>query len=163
MKKAVFLDRDGTLNNNDTRYYISRREDLRLNPGVVEALAGLQSRGYLLIVITNQGGIGKGETGLKEVEELHTHLRSMLEKEGIHLEEIYTCPHYPTTSTCLCRKPRPLLIEKAMARFDIDPAASWMIGDSRRDTEAGQAAGVRTILIEPNSDLRQVLEIVDRG
>jgi len=163
MKKAVFLDRDGTLNNNDIHYYISRREDLRLNPGVIEALAELQSRGYLLVVITNQGGIGKGEVGLKEVEALHSHLRSMLLKQGIYLEEIYTCPHYPTTSTCLCRKPHPLLIEKAMARFDIDPAASWMIGDSRRDMEAGQAAGVRTILIEPNSDLRQVLEIMDPG
>ena len=163
MKKAVFLDRDGTLNNNDTHYYISRREDLQLNPGVIEALADLQSRGYLLIVITNQGGIGKGEVGLVEVEVLHSHLRSMLLKQGICLEEIYTCPHYPTTSTCLCRKPHPLLIEKAMARFDIDPAASWMIGDSRRDVEAGQAAGVRTILIEPNSDLRQVLEIMDLG
>jgi D-glycero-D-manno-heptose 1,7-bisphosphate phosphatase len=100
---------------------------------------------------------------MKEVEALHTHLCSMLKDKGIHLEEIYTCPHYPTASTCLCRKPRPLLIQKAMARYDIDPAASWMIGDSRRDIEAGQAAGVRTILIEPNSDLRQVLEIVDRG
>jgi D-glycero-D-manno-heptose 1,7-bisphosphate phosphatase len=163
MKKAVFLDRDGTLNNNDTNYYISRREDLQLNPGVSEALAGLRSRGFLLIVITNQGGIGKGEVRLEEVEALHSHLRSLLEKEGVHLEEIYTCPHYPTSGACLCRKPHPLMIEKALARYDIDPSASWMIGDSERDTEAGQAAGVRTILIEPNSDLRQVLELVDRG
>jgi len=94
MKKAVFLDRDGTLNNNDTQYYISRREDLQLNPGVIEALAELQSRGYLLIVITNQGGIGKGEVSMEEVEVLHTHLLSMLKNKGIHLEEIYTCPHH---------------------------------------------------------------------
>lgn len=161
MKKAVFLDRDGTLNNNDTLYYIRRREELQLNPGVGETLAELQSRGYLLIVITNQGGIAKGEVGLEEVKALHAQLRYLLEKEGVSLDEVYTCPHYPSTGSCLCRKPRPLLIQKAMARFGIDPAASWMIGDSERDMEAGQAAGLRTIRIEPNSDLRKILELME--
>lgn len=160
MRKAIFLDRDGTLNDNSGNYYIWRKEDFRLNPGVVEALKELRSRGYLLIVITNQGGISKGEYSTEDVEALHDHLRSMLEQERVHLDEIYYCPHHHSVESCLCRKPQPLMIEKAVARFGIDPASSWMIGDSKRDVEAGKAAGLRTILIESNSDLREVLGVV---
>ncbi|MCD4709933.1 MAG: HAD family hydrolase [Bacteroidales bacterium] len=161
MNKAIFLDRDGTLNDNSGNYYIWQKEDFRLNRGVVEALAGLKSRGYLLIVITNQGGISRGEYSAKDVEALHDHLRSMLEQEGVHLDEIYYCPHHHSVESCLCRKPQPLMIEKALARFDIDPGQSWMVGDSQRDIEAGKTAGLRTILIESNSDLRKILKIID--
>jgi D-glycero-D-manno-heptose 1,7-bisphosphate phosphatase len=157
MKKAIFLDRDGTINNNCDHYYIWHKEELLLNPGVGEALAELRSRGYMLIVITNQGGISKGEFAAGDVEAVHVHLRSMLEREGISLDEIYYCPHHPMVESCLCRKPQPLMIEKALALFGIDPLSSWMIGDAERDVEAGKAAGLRTIFIEANSDLREVL------
>ena len=160
MKKAIFLDRDGTINNNCDHYYIWQKEELLLNPGVIDTLTELKSRGYLLIVISNQGGISKGEFSAEDVDALHMHLRSMLEQEGISLDEIYYCPHHSMVETCLCRKPQPLMIEKALARFGIDPASSWMIGDAERDVEAGKAAGLRTILIEPNSDLRKVLELI---
>ena len=160
MKKAIFLDRDGTLNDNSRNYYIWQKENFRLNPGVVEALKELRSKGYLLIVITNQGGISRGACSAKDVEALHDHLRSMLEQEGVLLDEIYCCPHHHSVEACLCRKPQPLMIEKAVARFNIDPASSWMIGDAQRDVEAGKAAGLRTILIESNSDLREVLGIM---
>ncbi|MDF1574702.1 MAG: HAD family hydrolase [Bacteroidales bacterium] len=162
-KKAIFLDRDGTINNNAQHYYIWRREDLQLNPGVIETLRELQARGYMLIVISNQGGISKGEYSAADVEALHEYLRGMLEQKGVHLDEICYCPHHPDQEACLCRKPKALMIEKALARFRIDRAASWMIGDSRRDVEAGKAAGLRTIRIESNSDLREILETVDRG
>ena len=161
MKKAIFLDRDGTINNNCDHYYIWQKEELLLNPGVIDTLTELKSRGYLLIVISNQGGISKGEFSAEDVDALHMHLRSMLEQEGVSLDEIYYCPHHSMVETCLCRKPQPLMIEKALARFGIDPASSWMIGDAERDVEAGKAAGLRTILIEPNSDLRKVLELID--
>jgi len=161
MKKAIFLDRDGTINNNCDHYYIWRKEELLLNPGVGEALAELRSRGYMLIVITNQGGISKGEFTARDVDLLHVHLRSMLAQAGISLDEVYYCPHHPMVESCLCRKPQPLMIEKALARFGIDPLSSWMIGDAERDIEAGKAAGLRTILIEPNSDLRKVLGKID--
>ena len=160
MKKAIFLDRDGTINNNCDHYYIWHKEELLLNPGVIETLAELRSRGYLLIVISNQGGISKGEFSAEDVDALHMHLRFMLEQEGVSLDEIYYCPHHSMVETCLCRKPQPLMIEKALARFDIDLASSWMIGDAKRDEEAGKAAGLQTILIEPNSDLRKVLELI---
>ena len=161
MKKAIFLDRDGTINNNCDHYYIWQKEELLLNPGVIEALSELKSRGYLLIVISNQGGISKGEFSAHDVDKLHEHLRSMLKKEGIELDEIYYCPHHHLVEACLCRKPLPLMIEKALARFGIDPKASWMIGDAERDVEAGKAAGLRTILIKPNSDLREILDRID--
>ena len=161
MKKAIFLDRDGTINNNCDHYYIWQKEELLLNPGVIDTLTELKSRGYMLIVISNQGGISKGEFSAEDVDALHMHLRSMLEQEGLSLDEIYYCPHHSMVETCLCRKPQPLMIEKALARFGIDPAFSWMIGDADRDVEAGKAAGLRTILIEPNSDLRKVLELID--
>ena len=157
MKKAIFLDRDGTINNNCDHYYIWHKEELLLNPGVGEALTELRSRGYMLIVITNQGGISKGEFTAEDVEAVHVHLRSMLEREGVSLDEIYYCPHHSMVESCLCRKPQPLMIEKALTRFGIDPLSSWMIGDAERDVEAGKAAGLRTILIEANSDLREVL------
>ncbi len=84
-----------------------------------------------------------------------------LEKEGVALDEIYTCPHHHDIEACLCRKPLPLLILKAMARYGIDPSQSWFVGDSKRDQEAGMAAGLSTLLIEPNSDLRKVLDRID--
>ena len=161
MKKAIFLDRDGTINNNCDHYYIWHKEELLLNPGVSEALTQLKSRGYMLIVITNQGGISKGEFGTGDVDALHDHLHKMLEKEGVSLDAIYYCPHHSMVESCLCRKPQPLMIEKALARFNIDPSSSWMIGDAERDVEAGKAAGLRCILIEPNSDLREVLGKID--
>jgi D-glycero-D-manno-heptose 1,7-bisphosphate phosphatase len=162
MNKAIFLDRDGTINCNRDHYYIWRTRDLRLNPGVIEALTELKSRGYMLIIISNQGGIGKGGFRMEDVENLHAHLRSMLGKRGVHLDEIYYCPHHSDLELCLCRKPLPLMIEKAMARFRIDPSSSWMVGDSQRDMEAGKAAGLRTILLDSNSDLRMVLEKMDQ-
>lgn len=158
MNKAIFLDRDGTLNNNRDHYYIWQREEFRLNPGVIETLAQLRSRGYLLIVVSNQGGISRGEYGLRDVEELHEHLQALLEKEGVRLDEIYYCPHHPGVENCLCRKPQPLMIQKALARFDIDPASSFMIGDAERDVKAGKAAGLQAIQVKPNGDLREVLE-----
>jgi D-glycero-D-manno-heptose 1,7-bisphosphate phosphatase len=161
MKRAIFLDRDGTLNNNQDRYYIWKKEDFSLNPGVVEALLDLQARGYLLIVITNQGGISKGTCTREDVEAVHAHMRSLLKDKGVVLADVLFCPHHSELEACLCRKPLPLLIQKAMARFDIDPARSWMVGDSDRDVEAGKAAGVRTLLVESNGDLKKVLEIID--
>jgi D-glycero-D-manno-heptose 1,7-bisphosphate phosphatase len=161
MKKAIFLDRDGTLNDSREHYYIYKAAEFKLNPGVIEALSELRDRGYLLIVITNQGGISKGEYTTAEVEEVHRTLRSLLQEHGVVLEEVLYCPHHPDRENCLCRKPLPLMIQKALARFDIDPVQSWMVGDSERDVEAGKAAGVKTLLVESNGNLREVLDTID--
>ena len=157
MHKAIFLDRDGVISNNRDHYYITRLEEFEINPGVVKVLLDLQKRGYIFIVITNQGGISQGENTTESVDRIHNYMTGILYYEGIEVQEIYYCPHHSDNEACLCRKPLPLMIEKALARCDIDPLQSYFIGDSERDVEAGEAAGLQTILIKSNSDLRQVL------
>jgi D-glycero-D-manno-heptose 1,7-bisphosphate phosphatase len=162
-RKAIFFDRDGVINSNRDHYYIRRAEELEINPGVGETLRELKEQGYLLIIISNQGGVSKGLHTREDVEKLHLHLRKELEKQGATIDDIYYCPHHPDEEACLCRKPLPLMIEKAMARYRIDPADSWFIGDSERDVEAGQAAGIKTLLIKSNGDLRTILDNIRKG
>jgi len=158
MNKAVFLDRDGVLNreHGDYTYHL---EDFILND-IMDALLEFQRKGYLLIVITNQGGIAKGLYTHEQLNYLHLHLERALKNNGITLTEIYYCPHHPDHSKCLCRKPDSLLLEKAMARFNIDASSSYFIGDHLRDEAAGKKAGVNTILIEANSSLSKVIHLV---
>ena len=158
VRKAVFLDRDGVINNNRDRYYIGKSEEVEINPGVPGALGCLKKAGFLLIVITNQGGVGRGLYSQEEVEEVHRHISDLLRPHGAEPEDYYYCPHHPESGNCLCRKPLPLMIQKTMARYMIDPGRSWFIGDSPKDMEAGKAAGLRTILIEPNSSLSRAAE-----
>jgi D-glycero-D-manno-heptose 1,7-bisphosphate phosphatase len=156
LNKAVFLDRDGVLCDNSRHYYITRKEEFRLNPGVIEALTVFRDKGYLLLVITNQGGISTGHNTMENVERVHGYMRSLLQEEDITLEEIYYCPHHSDNENCLCRKPLPLMLEKGLARFRIDPAASYFIGDSERDIQAGEAAGIPSILVDANGNLMDV-------
>lgn len=159
LRKAIFLDRDGVINQ-ERGQHTWLLEDFKINPGVVEALSSFQSAGFLLIVISNQSGIARGLYELKDVEFLHAHLSRYLANHGIRLAEIYYCPHHPSQSRCLCRKPDSLMIEKALARFDIDPKQSWLIGDAERDVEAGNKAGVKSIRITPNESLLTVLPAI---
>lgn len=142
--KCVFLDRDGVLNADD-QYYTYRLEDVIVLDGVAEALKRLKEAGYLLIVITNQAGIGKGQYGPAEVRAVHEMIQ---QNTGNLLDDLYFSPHHPEhSSRSLRRKPDSLMIEKAMAKYNIDPLQSWMIGDKVSDVAAGQKAGTRTIFI----------------
>ena len=156
MRKVVFLDRDGVINNN-ALYYTYRCEDFKINKGVIEALKSLSDKGFEFIIITNQSGISKGIYTKKEVEIVHEFLLKELKKNGISILEIYYCSHHSDMEACLCRKPSPLLIEKAIARFQIDAFNSYFIGDQQRDVETAKAATIKPVLIEPNSDLRNIL------
>jgi len=157
MNKAVFLDRDGVLNRNDDTYYVYHPKDFHINEGVVETLLKLQELGFLLIVITNQGGIAKGLYAHQDVEQIHRIMLDEFETHGIRIEEIYYCPHHPKIEKCLCNKPGSLMLEKSLARFEIDASLSCFIGDSERDIEAAKGAGVPPVKIESNQDLREVL------
>jgi len=157
--KAIFLDRDGVLNR-ERDNYTWQLEDFAVNEGVVEALTEFQRRGYMLIVITNQGGIAKGIYTAAQTEYLHLHLDRFLRNNGIELTEIYYCPHHPATGKCLCRKPGSQMLEKALARFRLDAAQCYFIGDTPRDAEAGEKAGVQPILIQPNSSMVDILPLV---
>ncbi len=157
MNKAVFLDRDGVLNR-ERGDYTFRMEDFDILPDVSKALKLLQKAGYLLIIISNQSGIGRGLFKIEDTENLHNHLLEVLKKDDIKIEEIYYCVHHPETGSCLCRKPDSLHVEKALARFDIDPILSYFIGDKERDVLAGEKVGVKGILMESNTSLVEAIQ-----
>jgi len=142
--KCVFLDRDGVLNE-ELGDYLYRPEDLIIPEGVVEGLQLLKQAGYLLIVITNQAGIARGLYNADAVYAIH---EQMQKASGNILDAIYFSPYHPEFSgKSLSRKPDSLLLEKAIAKYDVDPDQSWMIGDRVRDMEAGHKAGLKTIQI----------------
>ena len=156
--KAIFLDRDGVINRE--RGYTFRIEDFEILPDVIEVLKGLQKKGYLLVVVSNQSGIAKGLYQQKHAEMLHKFMLKEFEKHKIKISEIYYCMHHPDTGKCICRKPDSLFLEKAMARFNIDSSKSYMIGDKDRDVMAAGKAGVKGILIEANSSLKNIISSI---
>ncbi len=160
MNKAIFLDRDGVLitERGDYNYLPA---DIILVHGIVESLQELQKKGYIFIVITNQGGIARELYDHARVHEIHDQLKYHFESEKIIIQEFYYCPHHPVVSACICRKPDSLMLEKALARFNIHAEKSWFIGDNDRDIEAGKKAGVQTLLIPSNADLREYLDQIN--
>lgn len=148
-QKAVFLDRDGTLN----RYagFITRPEQLELLPGAAEGVRAINRSGYLAIVVTNQPVIARGECSFETLQEIHDKLETELGREGAFLDAIYLCPHHPDRGfegerpeykiDCDCRKPKPGLLLRAAQDFNIDLSGSIMIGDGERDVQAGINAG----------------------
>jgi len=152
MNKTIFLDRDGVVNI-ERGEYTWKIEDFKLTVGLVEFLKIVMQKGYLAIIISNQGGVGKGLYSIEDVEKVHDYLAKELAKEHIMLTDIYYCPHHPNTGKCLCRKPEPLLLEKAIARYDVDVKKSYFIGDRQRDEESGAKVGLKTIIIESNDHL----------
>lgn len=151
LKRAVFLDRDGTIN--VEKEYLHRIEDFEFLPGAPQAIRRLNEAGLLVLVVTNQSGIGRGYYSAEEVETLHGHLQSQLNALGARIDGFYLCPHHPTEGVgdyrvaCDCRKGEPGLLLRAAEDFGIDLASSWMVGDKVADIEAGTRAGCRPILV----------------
>jgi len=147
--KCVFLDRDGVLNE-DCPDYLYNLDELIIPDGVPEALRALKKAGFLLVVITNQAGIAKGLYTAENVFAIH---EAMQQVSGNALDDLYFSPYHPSVSgVSLSRKPGSLMLEKAIAKYNIDIEQSWMIGDRDRDMEAGKTAGVRTIQIVPENE-----------
>ena len=158
-QKAIFLDRDGTIN----KYvgFLRNIDDFELIEGVSEAIRKINQSGYLAIVVTNQPVIARGEVTWEELHEIHRKMETLLGKDGAYIDGIYICPHHPDKGfvgerpeykfDCDCRKPKPGLLVQAAKDLNIDLSQSIMIGDSERDAEAGKKAGVKkTILVEKN-------------
>lgn len=143
-RRAVFLDRDGTLNREIG--YIGDPAALELLPGVVPALADLAAAGYALVVVTNQSAIGRGHFTAAQVEAVHERLRALLAAGGVVLDGVFVCPHAPDAG-CPCRKPAPGLLLTARDALDLDLGTSWLVGDSAKDVAAARAAGVRPLLV----------------
>ncbi len=152
MNKAVFLDRDGVINR-ELGHYCENISDFEILNGVGEAVKILKNAGFLVIVISNQGGIAKGLYTEKDVAEMHNKFRRYLASFDTDVDDFYFCPHHNSVSKCFCRKPNSLMIEKAIAVHNIIPQLSYMIGDNKRDVEAAEKAGVKGIKIEPNTEI----------
>jgi D-glycero-D-manno-heptose 1,7-bisphosphate phosphatase len=154
-QKAIFLDRDGTIN----KYvgFLRNIEEFELIDGVADALRIINSKGYLAIVITNQPVIARGEVSLEELDQIHRKMETLLGNDGVYIDAIYFCPHHPDKGyegerpeykiECECRKPKPGMLIKAAEEFNIDLSQSWMIGDKENDIKAGIDAGCNTALI----------------
>ena len=159
--KAVFIDRDGVINNDEGHYYIHKVKDFKLNNGIIEGLKMLQEAGFKLFVITNQGGVAKGEYTEDDVERIHGHFLQMMFDNDIRITDIYYCPHHDTVEDCDCRKPKPGMILQAIDEHQIDKENSFLIGDSERDIQAGETAGLKQcFLIEKNSSILPACESI---
>lgn len=143
--RAVFLDRDGTINGDLP--YSPDPEKMNILPGVIQALVSLKEHGWLLVVVSNQSGVGRGYFGLDELYRFQESIEAELSMSGVRLDGFYFCPHTPADS-CGCRKPEPGLLLQASREMGIDLAQSWMVGDKVSDVLAGWRAGCRSILID---------------
>lgn len=138
MERAVFLDRDGTINVDVD--YLHEPDKLAFIDGTIEALALLKAKGYRLIVISNQSGIGRGYFGAPAVERLHAYMNSILQEHSAAIDAFYYCPHIEQ-DRCTCRKPQTGLIDRAAAEWDIDLQRSYMVGDKEADVMTAVNAG----------------------
>ncbi|MBR3196016.1 MAG: HAD-IIIA family hydrolase [Clostridia bacterium] len=155
-QKAVFLDRDGTIN----RYvgYLTKKEQFSLLPNAAQAIARINASSYLAIVITNQPVVARGECSFEELEEIHMTMETQLGEQGAYLDDLFFCPHHPDSGyegerpelkfDCDCRKPKTGLIDQAVEQYHIDLAESWFVGDSTMDIQTGKNAGTKTVLLK---------------
>lgn len=155
-QKAIFLDRDGTIN--EYVGFLRKEEDFRLIPGVSEAIKKINNSGYLAIVVTNQPVIARGEVTEEGLEEIHKKMETLLGLDGAYIDDIYYCPHHPDKGfegeipelkiECDCRKPKTGMLEKAAREHNIDLSSSIMIGDSTLDIKMAENAGMQSVLLK---------------
>lgn len=151
--KAVFLDRDGVINEKIENGYVLDWKDFRFIPGAVEGIRMLNERGIPVYVVSNQACIGKGLITKRKLDDINKMMMKELGKQGARIDDIFVCPH-TQEDNCDCRKPRPGLLLKAAKKHKIDLNGSWFVGDSGSDAEAGKAAGCRFYLIKDGADLK---------
>lgn len=168
MNAAVFLDRDNTIIHNDGD--LGDPKEVKLIQGAASAIASLRGLGYLIVVITNQGGVARGKYGVEDVDKVHEKITQLVfDNAGAKIDRFYFCPYHPNgtvekyTREHPWRKPQPGMLLQAAKDLQIDMDQSWMIGDALRDVEAGAAAGVRTILIKPDAQTLPPLKAREHG
>ena len=162
MNKAAFLDRDGVINRKarSEDSYITCWDEFEILPGVAEAIALLNRLGYFVIIATNQRSIAKGVVRRAELDAIHQRMCESLLAEGAKIDAVYYCPH-EIEPPCGCRKPQPGMLFEAARTHDIELKASWMIGDSDKDVEAGKRAGCKTVrLVEDGKPRHDSADIV---
>lgn len=142
--RAVFLDRDGTMNRDVP--YCRRPGDFELFPHTARAVKRLNESGYKVIIITNQSGVARGYFTEETLARIHQKMRDQLAEKDAHIDGIYYCPHHPDDN-CDCRKPKPKMVLQAAQEHDVDLKRSFMVGDKPMDIQLGQSVGCRTVLI----------------
>ena len=142
MRPAFFFDRDGVVNVSPGGGYVLRWEDFHFNDGVVEALAWLRRKGFVLVLVTNQQGVGKGLMTQAALDDIHARMQAALTEHGAQFDAIYACTCLKSNPKCLCHKPSPEMALRAAMEHDLDLAKSWMIGDHDRDIEMARNAGM---------------------
>lgn len=155
--KAVFFNRDGSLICDEGHDYIYSKENVKFNPGVITGIKRLREAGYLIFIVTNQGGIAKGIYTHEQVKNVHDYIQEELGKSGVTIDKIYYCPHHESIKTCVCRKPSPYMINLAIEEFNIDRRHSFLIGNKGRDIKAAEAAGIKPIKIHKNQDITSAI------
>ena len=154
-QRAIFLDRDGTINRKNGLVY--QEDQFELEPCAVEAIRAINSSGYLAIVVTNQPVVARGLCQIEDVERIHRKMETLLGQEGVYLDDICYCPHHPDKGypeenpaykiPCHCRKPDIGMLEDCVRKYNIDLAASWVVGDTTVDIQTGKNAGTKTALV----------------
>lgn len=158
MKKVIFLDRDGVINEKASKAaYIRNWDEFKLLPGVIEALQLLSKNNYSIFIITNQAGIGRGFMTEKDLQTIHNNLKKLLEKYNVYINDFYYCPH-GWDDGCACRKPKPGMLLRAAKEYQFDITTAIFIGDDERDKQTGDAAGCKTILMKSNGDLLKTIK-----
>ena len=152
--KAVFLDRDGIINKDYS--YVHKSERFEFCDGIFEVLQYLVSIDYLLFIVTNQSGIGRGYYSEGDFEKLTHWMLNEFKKKNIKITKVYHCPHSPSDN-CNCRKPKTLMFKQAQQEFGIDIKNSWMIGDKQSDIEAGKNAGIRNTIFVNSTTCKEAL------
>ena len=165
MEKAIFLDRDGTIN--VEKDYIYKSEDLVFEEGTIEALKIFKNLGYILIVVSNQSGIARGYFTEKDLNIFNNNMNEILKKNGVEITEFYCCPHHPDgigeyKKVCDCRKPNNKMIEDAIKKYNIDREKSYMIGDKTSDIGAGLKSNLKTVLVKTGYGLKD-MEKIDKN
>ena len=162
MKKAIFLDRDGTIN--VEKDYIYKSEDLVFEEGSIEALKTFKNLGYILIVVSNQSGIARGYFTEEDLNIFNNNMNEILKKNGVEITEFYCCPHHPDgigeyKKVCECRKPNNKMIEDAIKKYNIDREKSYMIGDKTSDIGAGLKSNLKTVLVKTGYGLKDMKKV----
>ncbi len=160
IRKALFLDRDGVINH-DPGDYTKSLAEFTVLPGVIDTLKVWHDLGYLLIVVTNQGGLAKGLYEEADVHAMHQYFQGLCVQAGFSIAHFYFCPHHPDyNGRCLCRKPGSLMIEKGLHKFGLSAESCLIVGDKQRDLDAAAAAGVDGVLIDTNARIPLPEEIL---
>lgn len=156
-RKALFLDRDGVINRKADGYITDER-DFELLEDAARAARLARSKGYVVVVVTNQSAVGRGIMTAGQLERIHAHMETELARTGAKLDAIYCCTHAPDDQ-CACRKPGTAMIEAAVRDLGIDIDGSLLVGDSKTDMEAAQRAGLRGVKVESNAPFSHLLKL----